>query len=284
MRKIVLALALSALAALPCGAQTLYMLNLPSDPRAAAMARTGEINPALMVSESRLSVKASYSKWALSGSANPSLGVRATACIGGKIALGAYYKSFGYSSYNVTDASGHVTGSYKPSEGDFGVYAAFKFGGKFSVGAGVHLPSSKLAEDASAKTFAVDASAAFTTKMLKVSAGVYNIGGKLSYGEQSSCALPTLAKATADVSLGIVSVCGEAGYLFGSGFTAGAGAEVSLFDAAFVRAGYRIGPSDLPSYASFGLGGKFLGITLDASYIVGGGLGNSLLVGAGFSF
>ena len=70
---------------------------------------------------------------------------------------------------------------------------------------------------------------------------------------------------------------------------AGAGCEYSFNEMVFARVGYHYGDAVnvVPSYASFGLGLKFFGVTLDAAYLVADStspMRNTMMFGIGYRF
>ena len=65
------------------------------------------------------------------------------------------------------------------------------------------------------------------------------------------------------------------------------GAQYGWNDMVFARAGFHLGTgkAPLPTYASVGLGVKFVGVHLDVSYLLASKvLGNTLCVGIGYAF
>ena len=75
--------------------------------------------------------------------------------------------------------------------------------------------------------------------------------------------------------------------LFFGALMAAVGVEYGFADMVFARAGFHYGDpaKALPTFASVGIGAKFIGIRLDASYVfLSETLGNSFLVSLGYAF
>lgn len=270
------------------GAQSMYFFNLPSDPARLATASTGEDNPALMFATTpHLGARVSYGSW---GAKNPSFEISARGNIVNRVALGIQYKTFGYDAYDVIDNNGRATGTFKPSESDLGLKLGVNIAGGFSIGVGAHICTSKMAEDGVAKPFALDASVAYCSEKLRVALGAYNLGGKYNYGAEEY-SLPTLVRADASYLFGPVRANAELDYLTSGAVMAGVGTDGSLLkDHLHIRAGFHYGDAakSLPSYISAGLGCQFIGITLDAAYLIGlggkDGLGNTFRIALGYAF
>ena len=79
----------------------------------------------------------------------------------------------------------------------------------------------------------------------------------------------------------------DADVFFTGGVGAALGAQYGWNDMVFARAGFHLGTgkAPLPTYASVGLGVKFVGVHLDVSYLLASKvLGNTLCVGIGYAF
>ena len=79
----------------------------------------------------------------------------------------------------------------------------------------------------------------------------------------------------------------EADVLFKGGFMAGVGVEYSYRSMLFARGGFHYGDKEkaVPTYASLGLGVRFLGVSLDVAYLTASDiLGNSISFGLGYRF
>jgi opacity protein-like surface antigen len=78
----------------------------------------------------------------------------------------------------------------------------------------------------------------------------------------------------------------DADYYFGGSFAAAAGAAYTYNDMVTVRAGYRYGgQSPVPSFASVGVGVKFIGLKLDLAYLIGSApAANTLALSLGYTF
>lgn len=270
------------------GAQTMYFLNLPSDPARTATGSTGEDNPALMFATTpHLGARVSYGSW---GAKNPSFEVSVRGNIANRVSLGVQYKTFGYKPYDCFDDNGRSTGTFTPAESALGIKLGVNIAGGFSIGVGANICSSKFAEDAVAKPFGLDVCAAYTGEKLRASIGACNLGGKYNYGGEEY-SLPSLVRAEASYLFGPVRANAELDYMLSGSIMAGIGADGSLLkDHLHLRAGFHYGDAakSLPSYVSTGIGCQFIGICLDAAYLIGvgskDGLGNTFRIALSYAF
>ena len=78
----------------------------------------------------------------------------------------------------------------------------------------------------------------------------------------------------------------DADYYFSGGFAAALGAAYTFNDLVSVKAGYRYGGnSPVGSFASVGVGAKFMGIKLDVAYLIGSdAFKNTLALTLGYAF
>jgi len=289
-------------AGVPLNAQTPPSLLVSSDAAAAgtALAAVGrsagayslESNVASMaLMEGKMAAGASFVLWQPSYASNKVLGLGAAYRIGERLALGLQAKSFGQQPYDVVTESGSVKGSFTPRDLSVGLGVAYAFADFLSAGVAARMVNSSLAESASATIFGFDAALFFKKEALSAGLALCNLGGKVSYGD-ASYSQPTLLKAGAAYRFGSpeghsVTASLESDYLFAGAFSAGLGAEYSLRELLFLRAGYHYGSKDkgLPSFASAGLGVKFAGVELNAAYLLASEtLGGTLLLGLGYSF
>ncbi len=283
-------------------AQTLPSLLVSSDAAAVGTALTAvgksagayplESNVASMaLMDGKMAAGASFGLWQPSYASNKVLGLGAAYRVGERLAFGLQAKSFGQQPYDIVTESGSVKGSFTPRELSAGLGVAYAFADFLSAGVTARMVNSSLAESASASVFGLDAALFFKKESLSAGLALCNLGGKVSYGDASH-SQPALLKAGAAYRFGSPeghSVTGslEADYLFAGAFSAGLGAEYSLKELLFIRAGYHYGSKDkgLPSFASAGLGVKLFGVELNAAYLLASDtLGGSLCLGLGYSF
>lgn len=244
---------------------------------------------AIPFSDAKLDVAAGYTLWQPTSGNMINVGAAFNIKQKFGVAVGFLYGM--NASYDVTGESGSVKGQFAPSDIHANVGLAWRFLPFLSLGANVGYASSSLAEDVSYGALAADVFLMARFSGVKVAAGVSNLGTSVTSASGAKFPLP------ASVALGLgyeaafaqkhsLNVLLDADYYFAGAFAVAAGAEYGFNDMAFVRAGYRYGgDSVLPSYASVGLGGKFIGIKLDVAYIIASGpMKNTLAVGLGYSF
>ena len=296
-------------------AQSVAFLNIPNDAKSMAMGgasvamgatafAVGNNAAAMSLGENKSRIGVNYLQWQPDGTSN------------GLISGAAYYKfdrlavgiganSFSYQEeYDIYSGNGASFSSFKPSEISVNVGVSYRVISNLSIGVNAKYISSKLASSEFVDDYKNGSSAAFDISVmyklgrLNVAAMATNLGSKISYGTSSSFGsydLPAAVKCGASYSMGVGSnslLTGtlEAGYLlYASGIAAGLGAEYAFKDMIFVRAGYHVGDENvtIPSYASFGVGAKLFGFTLDAAYLLAGSgspLKNTLSIGLGVGF
>ena len=247
-------------------------------------------NPAAVpFSEDRLDVGAGYTMWA------PTKGnvVSAGGAFNLKDRLGvAAGFSYGLNpAYDITDGGGAVSGRFSPTDMQAGIGLSYRFLKFLSVGANISYATSSLSSDISYGAVAADVFVMARLAGLRVTAGVSDLGSKVTSASGARFALPTSVALGAGYGMTFAQKHGidlmlDADYFLDGGFAASAGVEYAMNGMVFARAGYRYGgESPLPSYASAGAGVRLLGIRLDIAYIFGSEvMGNTLAVGLGYSF
>ncbi|MGN0191315.1 MAG: PorV/PorQ family protein [Candidatus Cryptobacteroides sp.] len=253
---------------------------------------------AMSLSDNLLDASVAFGLWqpSFSGDKLVSAGVRCKVYKG--FSLGISFRDRIQNPYDITTSTGSASkdGSFTPKEYNLALGASYAFLHGLSAGVSLRFLRSALAPEASAMSFGADLAFAFSRTFGRhgASAGlsVNNLGTKLKYGE-NSYSLPALVKIGAaydyilDEKSSRVGVSAEFDALFKGGMMAGIGAEYTFREMLFVRAGYHYGDraKAVPSYASAGIGVKFYGVSLDASYIFASEtLGNSFGVSLGYSF
>ena len=182
---------------------------------------------------------------------------------------------------------GAPTGEFFPEDIFFAAGLAYKFSGAFSVGVDIKSLMSTIGKELSGNCFAADISAAYSNNGVSAGLSLRNLGSKLSYGGGKAYDLPMLVRANGAYSVAGFTASAEVNYLFSGALMAGVGAEYSIKDIVFLRAGYHYGNEKkaVPSYASCGLGLEFYGIRLNAAYLLGSKtLGGTMLFGLGYEF
>lgn len=295
MRKIITLLSL-LFVLLPASAQSLGFLLLSGDAATAGMAGAGvamegtayapDINMAsAALSQGKMDAAAGYTRWSPSYGKNTILSASGYFKVSKKIAIGADWKHFGISSYDITSSEGRVTGSYSPKE--FALGLGFSYEIVNGLAAGVHLKfaSSSMAEKASGSAFGADISLQYRNGGLCAGLAADNLGTKVKYGE-NAYSMPLRIRAGASYTIVGVTAAAEA-QLVGSAFMAALGAQYNWNNTVFVRAGYHLGPetAPIPSYLSLGVGFKIAGIHADVCYMTASQtLGNTLGVSLGYAF
>lgn len=192
--------------------------------------------------------------------------------------------------YDLFDATGTARGSFTPSDLLVGVGVGFAFTESLSAGLNVKYAQSTLASDYSNSAVAGDLFVMYAQGGLKATAGVASLGTPVKSGEVSY-PIPGSVKAGVfyDLPFGssAVNLAADFDYFLIGGIGLGVGAQYDWNKMVFVRAGYHLGSgkSPIPSYASVGLGFRFAGFHVDASYLTASSaLGNTLSVGVGYAF
>lgn len=177
-------------------------------------------------------------------------------------------------SFKSTDINAHLGLSYRIVKG-------------LSVGVAAKLVHSALTPSLSAMAFGADVNLAYKYQGLSAAVGVANLGSKLSYGG-SEVSLPAMARLGVAYSVFGLQASAELDYLFSGALMAGAGLEYNLLDILFFRAGYHFSSPGKPagaSFASVGLGFRYAGIELNASYLLASeSMAGTLAFGLGYSF
>lgn len=296
MKKNILLTLAVALLPVIASAQTstaLPFLRINRDAKTSAMggieAISGLYNPAA-VPFTGSDITASYQMWAPGGSKSTNINVLGGIKIGKRLGitiLGAYQAGQEYTTF---DAAGKAGGTYAPSDLLAGVGVGFAITDFLSVGVNAKFANSTLAADAKYSAFAGDAFVMFAKGGLKASLGVASLGTPVKSGEYAY-SLPSSVKAgvgyTAGFGKSAVDVAADFDYFFVGGIGAGLGTQYAWNDMVFVRAGFHVGSgkSPLPTYASLGLGFKFAGVHIDASWLTANQiLGNTLCIGVGYAF
>lgn len=189
------------------------------------------------------------------------------------------------------NSGGGTVDTFAPKDMHVNVGLAWRFLPFMSLGANVGYASSALTADYSYG--AVDADVFLMAKFsgVKVTAGIANIGSKVTAANGAKFSLPTSVAVGAGYTRTFalkhrLDVMLDADYYLQDGFAASVGAEYAFNGLASVRAGYRYGGNTaVPSYASVGAGVKLIGIKLDVAYLIASGpMKNTLAVGLGYTF
>ncbi len=211
--------------------------------------------------------------------------------IGDKLAFTASYMSGKGEAYEVFDKTGNLKGTYSPTDMMLRFGASMGFGKSFGAGVVFSYAKSTLAKDYSLSAISFDVLAQYSGDCFVAGGGVRNIGPALEseagqkfplassvnlYGAWNHMISSVVLKAVSDADV----------YLDG-GVTICPAIEATFIGIATLRAGYHIaaGAAPIPSFASAGLGVKYLGVSLNAAYLFASPtLGGSLLAGLSYSF
>ena len=302
MNKIYTSLLAVAIFAGHASAQTLPSLLVGSDASALGIATTSvgkvlgayslESNVASMsFGEDKFAAGASFGLWQPDYAKDKVISVGATYRLGERFAIGLQYKDFRQPSYDIVSESGSVKDSFTPSETIIAFGVAYSITNFISVGVTGRMVKSTLGEDAAASVLGADAALFFKKDALSAGLSVNNLGGKVNYGGDDYDP-PMLARLGAAYRIGnpnasAVTPSVEADVLFKGGFMAGVGVEYSYRSMLFARGGFHYGDKKkaVPTYASLGLGIRFLGVSLDVAYLTASDiLGNSISFGLGYRF
>lgn len=282
MKKSIFTVAALVFCTIAASAQSGSALLVPSDSRSIAMGVS-----ALQPTAPKMDAKALFGLWAPNAANNTIVGADVFFRIGDKIAVSAEGREFIDKPYDIVNDKGVTEGTFAPSDLIVGLGGSFAATEQISVGAKLRILSSKLASDIKGSAFCADLSARYSGGIFDAGLSLRNLGSKIDYGA-GGYALPAFLAADGTFSpLNGLTVAAEVDYLFAGALMAGLGAEYTLMDIVSVRGGFHYGDASkaLPTYVSLGLGVKFAGVHLDAAFLTASeALGNTLLVGLGYSF
>lgn len=283
-------------------------LDVNPDPVALGMAGTGTVMQATPFSmwnniaasaldDEKFQIGAVYSLWQPSSTANNTVAVAGYGRIAKFMTISAGIKYFGHTPYDITDGTtGLVTGSFTPIDLEAGIGLGFRILPILSLGANVSYVHSDIGGPQKGGAVSADFGALLDLKFMRIGVTVDNIGSKICYGGPEY-ALPSNAK----LGLGTIQKLGEKNELSvnleggltlaETSFFAGVAAQYVYNDFFRVSAGYHYGDATkqyFGSYASVGVGIKFVGISVNAAYLISAdkdsALGNTFSIGLGYSF
>lgn len=244
------------------------------------------------LSTERMSFGLSGQSWAPDGVKSTNINFGAAAKVGKRLGLsiGAVYQLG--EEYSLTSDNGISKSTFKPNEMIVNAGAGFLILNNLSAGANVRFASQNLSEDNSCSAISADVFITYRLEDLNITAGVSSFGSSVKSEAGDSFKLPSSATLGADWKSTFyedhsLRLAADADYFFSGNLTVAAGAEYSFKNMLFARAGYHFGTKDavLPSFATVGLGVKFLGISLDIAYLTANDvIGNTLTFGLGYRF
>lgn len=242
--------------------------------------------------DGRMAAGVSFGMWQPEYAFDKIVGAGASVKVTRHFALALGFKYFMQPSYEIMTEGGAASrdGMFTPKEYNVALGASYSILDCLSFGAAARIARSSLAPSASATVFGADLGVYFRMRGISAGLSVNNLGTKVKYGE-ISYSQPMMAKLGAGYECAFGSsslgVSAETDVLFSGAVMAGAGAEYSFRKLLFVRAGYHYGDAAkaVPSYASAGLGVKFFGVSIDASYLFASEiLKNSFGISLGYEF
>lgn len=279
---------LCALSAMSLRAQSASSLLINWDTESIAKGSSQTDAAEFAMSEHKSVNDAVYGTWAPESANCSIIGATASFIFGESIALriqGVNIKDkIASKSFNQLGAP---TGEFFPEDMIIAAGLAYRFADAFSVGVDIKSFSSKIGKELAGNSFAADISAAYSKNGVRAGVSLRNLGSKISYGGGTAYDLPMLVRANGAYSVAGFTASAEVNYLFSGALMAGVGAEYSIKDIVFLRAGYHYGNEKkaVPSFASCGLGLEFYGIRLNAAYLLGSKtLGGTMLFGLGYEF
>lgn len=263
-------------------AQSIPALLIPTDARSLAM---GGVSSTVGVRH--LDVRATYSSWAPSTAANTIAGLELSVPAADLFSFSFGGHIFRDKPYTIYDVQGSAGGEFTPQDLIVSLGGTFRVNTSLSFGVKGHFVSSSLTKESKGVAFCADLFATYGTESFDATLSLCNLGTKIDYGK-GSYSLPALVKAFGGYRIikGLTASL-ELDYLFNGAFMAGAGAEYWIADIVALRAGYHYGDREkaLPSFASLGIGAKFAGVSINATYLTASPtLGNTLMIGLGYNF
>lgn len=242
-------------------------------------------------SETKMDVAAGYTMWQPGGVGSNIVNVGAAFNMKDKFGVSLGFMYGMNPAYDVTNGSGSVTGTFKPADMHLSAGLSWRLLPFLSIGADIGYASSRLAAEYSYGALTADVFAMAKFSDFKLAVGVSDLGTGITSVSGDVFSLPSA------VTLGLgynrsfaekhsIEAALDADYFFYGGFAAALGAGYTFNDLVSVRAGYRYSAdSPVPSFASVGIGAKFLGIRLDVAYLMSStAAANTLALGVGYSF
>jgi len=237
-------------------------------------------------------IGASYQAWAPKTSKTSNINIGGAYKISEKFGLsvgGAFQSG---QSYDVFDSSGSPSGTFTPSEMMFNIGAGFKFSDNLSAGLNARYASQKIASSTTLSGFGVDAHLLYHAGNANISAGLNNVGPKVSSSKGDSYSPATSANLAGTYNFAINpknAVMGalDLDYFFSGCLTAALGAEYAYDNMVFVRAGFHYGAEEaiIPTFVSLGAGFKYEGFKIDLSFLTANeNIGSTIAIGVGYCF
>lgn len=274
MKRIISILLISAAASIQLSAQGLSSLVLPKNTAELGM---GNISPALVHHDNDFGATVSYTQWSPAILENTLIGTSVFFKLTDALELDLEFQQNSGQEYSIIDEVGSSSKKFTPKDFFGGLGVSYSLNDNFEVGVKGRFLSANLGENLSETAIGIDVGANYISNGITVGLGACNLGTEVGMAKADF-----LYKSEFGLNAGA-----EADILFNGGIMASLGAEYGIKDIAFIRCGYHYGdnPLAIPSFASLGLGLKFVGISLDATYLLASeALGGTMMFGLGYSF
>lgn len=194
-------------------------------------------------------------------------------------------------SYPIYNEYGSPTGDFTPSGLRIIFGAGFKIVKGLSAGVDIKYLRTSEAEDFAMNGFAAGIHLGYTTRRLFAYLGIRNIGPSVKSEDGTSFPIPGVVAGS--VSYSIIDATKSKMFIdatlyayMNGGIGTSFGAEYSFDEHFFTRAGYLYASKGAPlaSYASIGLGVRFFGVSMNATYLLASKtLGGTYLIGLSYS-
>lgn len=248
---------------------------------------------AVPFSEKAADFAVGYTMWQPSSVPSNVIAAAGSYNVGDKLGFAFGLTHGSYKAYDIFNDNGSNKGTFKPSDFQLKLGAAYRLMQYLSAGISLGYASSSLSEEVSYGAFDVDIYLMSKVGDFKVALGVSDLGSAVTSATGAKFSLPSAVtlglgyeKGFADVHK--VDVGLDADYYFAGALATSVGAEYTFDEMVSVSAGYRYGgKSVIPSYASLGLGCSFVGVSLDFAYILPvakSPMGKTISLAVGYSF
>ena len=225
-------------------------------------------------------VKASYGYYAPSvvGTSNIGIGAAFRPVKRFGFALG-YVHQFGYQKID----------DYSPYDFALGGALSVGIGDHFSLGTNLKYSKASFLKDLSVKAFTVDIIAQIRFGGFGAALGVRSVGKILDDTDASDLPSSLAAGVSYRYETGMhaIEATLDGDWFFTNNWGVAAGFSYGINDMGFFRVGYRYASkyAAVPSHLAFGLGGKYMGLSLDVSFLtLNKQIGNTFQIALGYRF